>query len=85
MTDKKLITIPELAKLLGVSRVTIYKRVKEGQIPATKVGRMYVITDESVAEILGKRVTKKDKERINLAVDKTMREYGDVLKRLGNE
>ncbi|MFQ5992863.1 MAG: helix-turn-helix domain-containing protein, partial [Nitrospiraceae bacterium] len=45
MTREKYITIPELAKLLGVSRIAIYNRVKKGQIPATKIGRTYVITD----------------------------------------
>ena len=45
MDHAKYITIPELAKLLGVSRIAIYKRVKKGQIPATKIGRTYVITD----------------------------------------
>lgn len=37
------ISIPQLAKELGVSRITIYKRVKQGLIAARKVGRNYVI------------------------------------------
>ena len=85
MTNKKYITIPELAKLLGVSRVAIYNRVKKGQIPATKIGRTYVITDETIASILGKEVTKSRKKRIDAAVRKTVREYGEVLKKLGKE
>jgi excisionase family DNA binding protein len=85
MADKKYITIPELAKLLGVSRIAVYNRVKKGQIPATKVGRTYVITDRTVTDILGKGVTKKGKKRIDAAVQKTVREYGDVLKQLSKE
>jgi len=85
MTREKYITIPELAKLLGVSRIAIYKRVKKGQIPATKVGRTYVITDQTIATILGKEVTKRGKEQIDTAVRKTVREYGEVLKQLANE
>ena len=65
MTQKKYITIPELAKLLGVSRIAIYNRVKKGQIPATRIGRNYVITDETVTNILGKTVTEKGKKHID--------------------
>ena len=85
MTQEKYITIPELAKLMGVSRIAIYNRVKKGQIPATKIGRTYVITDKTIATILGKRVTKKGKELIGAAVHKTVTEYGEVLKQLSRE
>lgn len=82
MVHEKYITIPELAKLLGVSRIAIYKRVKKGQIPAEKIGKTYVITDRTIADILGKKVTNRGKERIDAAVRRTVREYGDVLKQL---
>jgi len=85
MTREKYITIPELAKLLGVSRILIYNRVKKGQIPATKIGRTYVITDQTVADILGKKVTAERKKRIDAAVERIVREYGEVLKMLGKE
>ena len=85
MTTEKYITIPELAKLLGVSRIAIYNRVKKGDIPATKIGRTYVITDQTVAAILGRKVTAERKKRIDAAVEKTVREYGEVLRMLGKE
>jgi len=85
MANEKYITIPELAKLLGVSRIAIYNRVKKGQIPATKIGRTYVITDKTITNILGKGVTSGGKKRIDAAVRKTVREYGEVLKQLGKE
>jgi len=85
MTNEKYITIPELAKLLGVSRIAIYNRVKKGQIPATKIGRAYIITDHTIANILGKDVTRNGKKRIEAAVRKTVQEYGQVLKQLGQE
>jgi excisionase family DNA binding protein len=85
MINKKYITIPELAKLLGVSRISIYNRVKKGQIPATKIGKTYVITDQTVANILGNKVTREGKKLIDAAVSKTVHEYGEVLKQLGKE
>jgi len=85
MTDEKYLTIPELAKLLGVSRIAIFNRVKKGQIPASKIGKTYFITDRTIAHILGKEVTKSGKDLIDAAVRKTVQEYGEVLKKLGKE
>ncbi len=85
MDSPKYITIPELAKLLGVSRIAIYNRVRKGQIPATKAGRTYIIMDKEIADILGKEATREGKKRIDAAVRKTVQEYGEVLKRLGKE
>ncbi|MDD2890865.1 MAG: helix-turn-helix domain-containing protein [bacterium] len=36
---KKLYTIPEIAKLLKVSRKTIYRYIKSGKLKATKIGQ----------------------------------------------
>ncbi len=85
LTNEKYITIPRLAKLLGVSRIAVYKRVKKGEIPAMRIGRIYVITDRTVNRILGKKLTEKGKRRIDKAVKRTVREYGEVLKKLGRE
>ncbi len=85
MPATRYVTIPELARLLGVSRIAVYRRVKKGQIPATRIGRTYVITDQTVTHILGKGVSTKGKSRIDAAVRKTVREYGEVLKQLGKE
>ncbi len=85
MTNERYLTIPELAKLLGVSRIAIFNRVKKGQIPASKIGKTYFITDQTIAQILGKEVTKSGKDLIDTAVRKTVQEYGEVLKKLGRE
>lgn len=85
MANGKYITIPRLAELLGVSRIAVYRRVKKGEIPAMRIGRIYVITDRTVNEILGKKLTEKGKKRIDEAVQRTVREYGEVLKKLGRE
>ncbi len=85
MVNQKYITIPQLAKLLGLSRIEVYRRVRKGQIKAEKIGRMYVIKDKEVAYILGKKLTAKDKVQIEKAVKKAVKEYGEVLRKLGEE
>lgn len=81
----KYYTIAQLAQLLGISRIAVYKRVKKGQIKAIKIGRMYAIPKESVVNILGKDLSSDDKKEIERAVRKTVKEYGEVLKLLGRE
>jgi excisionase family DNA binding protein len=85
MANQNYVTVAMLANLLGVSRITIYKRVKKGEIAATKVGKTYIIDDQAVKEILGGKVTASSKERIDRAVQKTLSEYRDLLKQLGDE
>lgn len=85
MVNKKYLTIPQLAKLMGLSRIEVYRKVRKGEIKAEKIGHMYVITDKEVAHILGKKPTARDKSQIEKAVKKTVKEYGEVLKKLGKE
>lgn len=83
MKNTKYITIQELANILGVSRIAVYKRVKKGQIKAMKIGRNFAIPKKYVAHILGKVLSNKDKRNIDKAIKKTIKEYGEVLKLLG--
>ena len=86
MTKKSdYITIPELAKILGLSRIAIFKRVKKGAIKAVKIGRNYAIPRAYIDSILGKTLGDTDKKEIDMAVKKTVKEYGRTLKLLGKE
>ena len=50
------ISIPQLAKILGLSRIAVYKKVKKGSIPGVKIGRNFVIS----RDYLNKRVESKE-------------------------
>ena len=81
----KHITIPQLAKMLNVSRVTVYRKVISGLIPAEKVGHGYIISDKTISRLLNKKPSNQDKQQIKTAVDKVVTEYSDTLKLLGKE
>jgi excisionase family DNA binding protein len=49
-THKIYISTVELAKLLGVSSVTVFKRIQSGQIKAIKIGRSYAIPRAYIEE-----------------------------------
>ena len=85
MKNKNYYSAPEIAKLLGVSRVAIFKKIKSGQIHAEKVGRNYIIPKEEYAAILGIFVPAHRKKDIEDTVERVVKKYGSALRRLGNE
>ncbi len=85
MKNKKYISIPELAKFLGISRISVYNKVKKGEIKALKIGRNYAVPARYIQSILGKTLKDKEKNEIDKAVKKTVKDYGEVLKLLGKE
>jgi excisionase family DNA binding protein len=85
MENKELITTTELAKILGISRIAVFKRIKRGHIKAMRVGKNFVIPKDSLPEILGRILSEKSKREIETAVKKTVKEYGQTLRLLGNE
>lgn len=85
MKTNKYISVSQFAKILGVSRIAVYKKIKKGQIEAIRIGRSFAIPQKYADDILGKTLGEKDKKMIDKAVKKTFEEYGEVLKRLGRE
>lgn len=85
MEDRDLMTTTELAKILGISRIAVFKKIKKGQIKAMRIGKNYVIPKSSLPKILGQVLSKERKKEIETAVRKTVREYGQTLRLLGRE
>ncbi|KAF0134011.1 MAG: hypothetical protein FD145_953 [Candidatus Saganbacteria bacterium] len=79
------LSIAELAKILDISRIAVYKRIKKGQIKAHKIGRNYAIPKRYLSKIVGKELKEEEKRKIEIAVRRTLKEYGEVLRLLGKE
>ncbi len=76
----------EVAKILDVTRVTVFRWIKDGSIKAHKIGRNYVIPHEEVIKHLDTRpLTEIDKQEIKALVDKTIKDYGETIRMLGRE
>jgi len=84
MTKKYYSTI-EAAKILRLSRIGIFNRIKRGKLKAERVGRNYIISHEEILEALGKSIGKEKKENIERAVDKALVQYEKTFKLLGKE
>jgi len=83
--EKEPLSTTEVAKILGISRIAVFKKIKSGEIKAKKVGRNYVINRSELPQILGTVLSKEKKRVIEEAVSKTISEYGETLRLLGRE
>lgn len=84
MQHKRFISTPEAAKLLGISRVAVFNRIKRGEIPAKKVGRNFVIEKSAIVRGKDAELTNREKQVIDKAVDHTVKDYGVTLKKLAD-
>lgn len=87
LENKRYLSVAELANALKISRVAVFKKIKEGKIPAEKVGRAYVVSIDIVKQLLNdvEILTEEKKIEIDKAVQKVVDEYGETLKLLGKE
>lgn len=85
MENKEYFTVPELAQMLGISRVAVFKKIKSGEIKASKIGRNFAIPKEEFDGVLGRSLSERQKKTIEDGVGKTIKEYGKALELLGKE
>lgn len=50
----KLYTISDICNLLGVTKVTVYKYIKDGKLEAVKIGRDWKVTQSALNEFINK-------------------------------
>jgi excisionase family DNA binding protein len=54
MSEAKFLTIAEVAQMMRVSKMTVYRLVHNGELPALRVGRSFRVTEHDVDEYLRK-------------------------------
>lgn len=82
---KDYVSTTEAAKILGVSRIAVHKKIRNGEIVAQKIGRNYIIERQQLNRGVSAPLQETDKRQIEHAVRRTVREYGETLRLLGKE
>jgi len=83
---KEFYSTSEAAKMLGVSRITVFNRIKTGKIEAKRFGRNYFISSSSLPRQEKTAGSDSDKNNdLREGVKRVVREYGTTLKKLGAE
>jgi excisionase family DNA binding protein len=50
--DVRFLTVAEVAAIMRVSKMTVYRLVHSGELPAVKVGRSYRVPERAIHEYL---------------------------------
>jgi excisionase family DNA binding protein len=54
ISEVKFLTVAEVATVMRVSKMTVYRLVHSGELPAVRVGRSFRVPEEAVNEYLRK-------------------------------
>ncbi len=76
-------SVAEVARMMGISRTHLLRKINKGEIHAEKVGRSYIVPASSLTGIF-RPLSPRERQRVEMAVEKTCREYGDVIRKLGH-
>ncbi|MEZ0073594.1 helix-turn-helix domain-containing protein [Planotetraspora sp. GP83] len=53
--DVKFLTVAEVATVMRVSKMTVYRLVRSGELPHLRVGRVYRVPEQEVIDYLSRR------------------------------
>jgi excisionase family DNA binding protein len=52
LSDVRFLTVAEVAEIMRVSKMTVYRLVHAGELPAVRFGRSYRVPEAAVTEAL---------------------------------
>ncbi len=52
LSDVRFLTVAEVAEMMRVSSMTVYRMVHSGELPAVRFGRSYRIPESAVAQAI---------------------------------
>jgi len=82
--NNKFVTTTEAGIILGLDRTQVFRLVKSGKIPAQKAGRNYIIKLEDIG-VSDNELSDNDKTKVERSVEQVFRQYGETIKKLGEE
>lgn len=71
-------TSTEMAKMLGISRIAVHKKITEGKLPAEKMGRNYLIPKTGLPEEIQDRIKKEQKKTTKSVLNKNKDQGHDL-------
>lgn len=82
--EKEFLSTTEVAQLLGISRIAVFKRIKKGTLPAQRIGEQYVIAKKDLnLEKLHSPLSQKRKDELEKSIEHILERYEEAFKLLG--
>ena len=57
LEDVRFLTVAEVAGMMRVSKMTVYRMVHAGELPAIRFGRSFRVPESAVAHVVTSRVS----------------------------
>jgi excisionase family DNA binding protein len=57
-TKSQFLTVAEVAQVLRISNMTVYRLIGAGELPAVRVGKSYRLREEDLDRYLAERLTR---------------------------
>ncbi len=75
----------EVAKILGISRQAVIKKIHKKQLKAERIGHIFAIPKSELGVSDSGELSEERRKIIKAGVKKTVKEYGEALEKLGKE
>jgi len=82
---KQQYSVKEVADLLGISRVTVFRWIKSGKLKAKMLAGSFVVAAEDLPHHLLGGLPESNKDEIKKAVTLALKEYGETFRALAME
>jgi excisionase family DNA binding protein len=56
LSEVRFLTVAEVAEMMRVSKMTVYRMVHSGDLPAIRFGRSFRVPESAVAEVINQHV-----------------------------
>lgn len=76
------LSVAEVARRMRLSRMQVIRKIHKGEILARKVGRAYLVPEDGLPGIY-RKLTAKDRRRVDWAVGRVLTDYKETIQRLG--
>ena len=60
LSDVRFLTVAEVAEMMRVSKMTVYRRVRSGELPAIRFGRSFRVPESAVQTAIDTHITGRD-------------------------
>ncbi len=57
LSEVRFLTVAEVADMMRVSKMTVYRMVHAGELPAIRFGRSFRVPESAVQEVIGLNIT----------------------------
>jgi excisionase family DNA binding protein len=85
MSKDDFLSTTQAGKLLGISRIAVFKKIRSGELPAVRHGHRYLITPNSLNFYRGLILPEDKEDWCRWVAEKISKDFRVSLEKIGNK